>query len=159
VKLILKLKAVLGTFENFMTQDELKEMREDETWEKDEIVLIDTSSWIEALRSSDRVEVRERVRGLLVNDLAAWCDMVAAELRNGARGDYEKRKLLEIEKQIICLPTTTEAWQLARSLAQRCRKAGHTVPSADLVIAACGLSHYVAIEHCDEHVDLIIKSA
>jgi len=29
-----QLTKVLGTFEDFMTQDDLKEMREDETWEK-----------------------------------------------------------------------------------------------------------------------------
>ena len=59
--------------------------------EKDEVVLVDTSSWIEALRSSGRADVRERVRVLLLNGLAAWCDMVAVELWNGARGDYEKK--------------------------------------------------------------------
>jgi predicted nucleic acid-binding protein len=127
--------------------------------EKEEIVLIDTSSWIEALRSSGRADVRERVRGLLLNGSAAWCDMVAVELWNGARGDYERKKLAEFEEQITCLSTTDEAWQMARRLAQRCRKAGYTMPSADLVIAACGLSHDVAIEHCHEHYDLIIKLA
>lgn len=127
--------------------------------EKDEIVLVDTSSWIEALRISGRADVRERVRDLLLNGFIAWCDMVAVELWNGARGDYEKRKLMELEKQITCLPTTAEVWQLARTLAQRCRKAGHTVPSTDLVIVACGLSHHVAIEHSDEHFDLIINIA
>ena len=127
--------------------------------EKGEIVLIDTSSWVEALRSSGRLDVRERVKNLLLNDLAVWCDMVAVELWNGARGDYEKKKLIELEKQITCLPTTVDVWQLARSLAQRCRKAGHTMPSADLVIASCGLSHNVSIEHCDEHFDLIITAA
>lgn len=29
-----QLAKVLGTFEDFMTQDDLKEMREDETWKK-----------------------------------------------------------------------------------------------------------------------------
>ena len=33
-KRLAQLAKVLGTFENFMTQDELKEMREDETWKK-----------------------------------------------------------------------------------------------------------------------------
>jgi len=127
--------------------------------EKDEIVLVDTSSWIEALGSSGRLDIRERVRDLLLNAQACWCDMVAVELWNGARGDYEKKRLMELEKQITCLPTTVEVWQLARSLAQKCRKAGHTVPSADLVIAACGLSHNVSIEHCDEHFDLIMSTA
>jgi predicted nucleic acid-binding protein len=127
--------------------------------EKDQIVLVDTSSWVEALRSSGRLDIRERVRNLLLNGLAAWCDMIAVELWNGARGDYEKKKLAELEKQITCLPITVNVWQLARILAQRCRNTGHTVPSADLVIAACGLSHNVSIEHCDDHFDLIISAA
>ena len=33
-KRLAQLAKVLGTFEDFMTQDELKEMREDETWKK-----------------------------------------------------------------------------------------------------------------------------
>ncbi len=122
-------------------------------------VLIDASSWIEALRSSGREDIRERVRGLLLDDLAAWCDMVAVELWNGARGDYEKRNLKALDAQITCLPTTAEVWQLARSLAQKCRDAGHTIPSADLVIVACGRFHDAAIEHCDQHFDLIAEVA
>lgn len=122
-------------------------------------VLIDTSSWIEALRSSGREDIRERVRSLLLNDLAAWCDMVAVELWNGARGDYEKRSLRAFEAQVTCLPTTAEVWQLARDLAQKCRKAGYTVPSADLLIAACGIFHNAAMEYCDHHFDLIMTAA
>ena len=33
-KRLAQLSKVLGTFDDFMTQDELKEMREDETWKK-----------------------------------------------------------------------------------------------------------------------------
>jgi len=33
-KRLSQLAKVLGTFENFMSQDELKEMRKDETWKK-----------------------------------------------------------------------------------------------------------------------------
>ena len=124
-----------------------------------DLVLIDTSSWIEALRSSGRVDVMKRVKTLLLNGLAAWCDLIAVELWNGARGDYEKKKLAELEKGIICLPTSKEVWQTARNLARKCRKAGHTFPSADIVIASCGLYHKVEIEHCDEHFDLIITTS
>lgn len=120
------------------------------------MILIDTSSWVEALRSSGRVDVRERVRKILIDGLATWCDMVAVELWNGARGDYEKKKLAELEKEIVCLPTSKGVWQLARNLAQECRKAGHTMPSADLVIGSCALTHGVEIEHCDEHFNLIM---
>ncbi len=126
--------------------------------EKEKVVLIDTSSWIEALRATGRQEVRERVLKLMIDGGAAWCDMVAVELWNGAKGDYEKQKLKALEKEIFCLQTTPEVWQKARSLAQECRKAGHTVPSADLVITACALFHHASIEHCDEHIECILKA-
>lgn len=123
-----------------------------------EIVLIDTSSWIEALRFTGKTEVRQRVLNLMIDGRAAWCDMVAVELWNGARGDYEKQKLSELEKEITCLETTPDVWRKARILAQKCRQAGRTVPSADLVIAACALFHHAEIEHCDAHIDFILNT-
>ena len=72
---------------------------------KDEVVLIDTSSWIEALRLAGRSDVRERVLVLMTDGRAAWCDMVAVELWNGSKGDYERQKLSELEKEITCLET------------------------------------------------------
>ncbi|MBI3592287.1 MAG: PIN domain-containing protein [Nitrospirae bacterium] len=124
---------------------------------KTEIVLIDTSSWIEALRSAGRRDIRERVLKLMIEGRAAWCDMVLVELWNGARGAYEKQKLSELEEEITCLQTTPKVWQTARSLAPKCRQAGHTVPSADLVIAACALTYNAQVEHCDNHIDFILK--
>ncbi len=84
--------------------------------------------------------------------------MIAVELWNGAQGDYEKKMLGELEKEIISLPTTDEVWYLARTLAKKCRSAGHTVPSTDLVISACALFHKVDVEHCDAHFDFIIQA-
>ncbi|MBI4684287.1 MAG: PIN domain-containing protein [Nitrospirae bacterium] len=124
---------------------------------KSQVVLIDTSSWIEALRQTGRGDIRQKVSHLMAEGIAAWCDMVAVELWNGARGDYEKQKLSELEKEIICLNTTPEVWQTAKVLAQRCRKQGQTVPSSDLVITACALHHGVDIEHCDSHIEFILK--
>jgi hypothetical protein len=62
---------------------------------KGEVVLVDTSSWIEALRFAGRANVRERVRVLMTDARAAWCDMVAVELWNGAKGNYERQRLSE----------------------------------------------------------------
>lgn len=124
---------------------------------KEKVVLIDTSSWIEALRLTGRSDIRNEVENLMIDGRAAWCDMVAVELWNGARGSYERQKLSELEEEIICLETTPEVWQTARFLAQRCREAGHTVPSADLVITASALVNNADIEHCDSHIDLILK--
>ncbi len=124
---------------------------------KEEIVLVDTSSWVEALRSGGSEAVRERVHKLLIDARAVVCDVVLVELWNGARGVYEKKKLAELEKEIICLETTREVWNTARALARKCREAGETVPTADLIIAACAVSHHAGIEHCDTHLDSILK--
>jgi hypothetical protein len=124
---------------------------------KDKAVLIDTSSWIEALRFSGKEDIRQKVMSLMIDGRAVWCDMVAVELWNGARGDYEKQKLSELEKEITCLETSPDVWHLARILAQKCRQAGQTVPSSDLVITACALFHQAEIEHCDAHIDFILK--
>ena len=121
------------------------------------MTLVDTSSWVEALRSDGSSDVRQRVRQLLIEGQAAWCDLVSLELWNGARGEYEKKKLAELEKEIPCLSTTDGVWRLARELAKKSRDAGKTAPAADLVISACGLFHKVEIEHCDQHLDFILQ--
>lgn len=123
---------------------------------KEEAVLIDTSSWVEALRSGGDASVRDRVLALLTDGRAAVCDVVLVELWNGARGVYEKKKLGELEREIDCLETTREVWTTARLLAQKCRQAGETVPTADLIIAACAITHHASIEHCDAHLDAIL---
>jgi predicted nucleic acid-binding protein len=126
--------------------------------EREQIVLIDTSSWIEALRKDGRQDVRDRVEQFLIDGTAAWCDMVAVELWNGARGQYEKKHLAQMEKDIPCLPATKEVWALAREMARKCRQAGLTNPSADLLITACALFHRATIEHCDSHIDSILRA-
>ncbi len=121
------------------------------------MTLVDTSSWIEALREKGRADIRERVRKLILAGEAVWCDFVLLELWNGARGEYEKRKLAELEREISSLPTGDEVWALARDLAKKSRKAGKTIPASDLVIGSCALYFGSSIEHCDPHFDTILE--
>jgi hypothetical protein len=123
------------------------------------LTLIDTSSWIEALRRTGRAEVRERVARLMSEGRAAWCDLVALELWNGARGGYERDQLQRLGQELVLLPTTALAWSRARALADRCRSAGNTVPATDLIIAACALVHGADVEHCDAHLTFITELA
>lgn len=119
------------------------------------ITLVDTSSWIEALRKNGKKKIRDRVYNLLMEGKVVFCHMVLLELWNGAKGDYEKKKLKELEDTIPCISTTLEVWGIANTLAKECRSSGYTIPPTDIMIAACSIFHKTSIDHCDSHFDKI----
>lgn len=114
--------------------------------------LIDTSSWIDAMRRDGDAVVRARVQALMQSGEAAWCDFVRLELWNGLRGAAERKQMEALEVDVTRLPTTDAVWDRARELARRARAAGLTVPGADLLIAACAWEHGVEMEHDDAHL-------
>ncbi len=120
--------------------------------------LVDTSSWIEYLRGRDS-EAGDSVEVLFLSGAAAWCDMTLVELWNGIRGAKEKRELAEMEKEVERVPVDAGVWRLATRLALRCREKGLTVPTSDIVIAACAVAHGLELEHCDQHFDELLPLA
>jgi predicted nucleic acid-binding protein len=80
-----------------------------------EVKLIDTSSWIDYLRSLDS-EASKRVEKLVLEEEAAWCDITLVELWNGVRGAKEKRDLAELEKEITLLAVDSAVWRKAKQL-------------------------------------------
>ena len=114
--------------------------------------LIDTSSWIDAMRRDGDPIVRGRVQALMQSGEAAWCDFVRLELWNGLRGAAERRQMEALEADVTLLPTTDAVWSGARELARRARAEGLTVPGADLLIAASAWVHGVEMEHDDAHL-------
>ena len=118
--------------------------------------LIDTSSWIEAMRRDGDPVVRDRVQKLMITGEAAWCDMVCLELWNGLRGSAERKFMAELESNVVLLPTTDAVWRRSRELARRARAKGNTVPGPDLVIAACAWEHGVSMEHGDAHLTALV---
>ncbi len=114
--------------------------------------LIDTSSWIDAMRRDGDPAVRARVLALMQSGDAAWCDFVRLELWNGLRGAAERKQMEALEADITLLPTTDVVWSKARELARRARAGGLNVPGADLLIAACAWEHNVEMEHDDAHL-------
>jgi predicted nucleic acid-binding protein len=118
-------------------------------------VLIDTSAWIETLRTDGDEQIRATVTAAVTAGLAVLCDLVLLELWNGARGDAEQQILGRLEENLECVPTTPEVWTAARALASACRSNGWTVPATDLLIAACAQSHGLDLIHRDGHFDAI----
>jgi len=118
------------------------------------VKLVDTSAWIEFLRERES-KTADGVEALLAEGEAGWCDLIATELWNGARGEKERKALQELEEAVTLFPLDTAVWQQARRLAQKCRQVGVTVPTVDLVVAACAFRHGLEIEHDDEHFDIV----
>ncbi len=119
--------------------------------------LIDTSSWIHQLRERGDAAARHRVEMLLQSGEALWCPIVRLELWAGVRGASE-RKVLEHYEQIIPeLEITSKIWDEACKLASLCRQSGNTVPSSDLLIAACARHHGVEVESSDPHFAVLMK--
>lgn len=117
------------------------------------IFLVDTSAWVEAIRSNGDKVLADRIRGLNSRGQSAWCPMVRLELWNGARGQPEADFLKFLETSIIDLPINEEVWRLANQLARLARKAGKTFPASDLLIAACARFHGAEIVHRDRHFE------
>lgn len=115
------------------------------------LTLVDTSSWIEALRRDGDPDVTKRVFGLMSEGMACLCDMVILELWNGARGEKEKQGLTELEETLRFLPIDRSVWKAAKGLARTCRSGGLTIPTTDLLVFACAQWHDAELEHCDEH--------
>ena len=121
------------------------------------MVLVDTSSWIETLRTGGNAAVRQRVSALVLDGEAAWCDMVRLELWNGVRGGREIRELTELEDVIVSLPIDQSVWDRAVALSRRARSQGLTVQAPDLVIAATAQRHRADVDSIDEHVARLMK--
>jgi predicted nucleic acid-binding protein len=123
-----------------------------------EVKLVDTSSWIEFLRGRES-EAGLRVKQLVKTENAAWCELIAVELWNGVRPGEETKSLSELDGGVTCFELNTAVWLRARKLAVSSRKNGITVPTADIVIAACAAHYHLEMEHVDGHFDKIMPIA
>ena len=113
--------------------------------------LVDTSAWIHSLRPDGDPAVAGRVRAALEMGDAVWCAMIRLELWNGARGEREKAVLRDMEATIPDLDITPAVWQLAMRLAREARGKGLTIPSTDMLVAACARQYGAELEHADAH--------
>jgi predicted nucleic acid-binding protein len=113
------------------------------------VKLIDTSTWVDFLRSGTESEAGKRVGNLLRRNEAAWCDMIRLELWNGVGGSQDRKNVQELEETVVHLETDARVWDLGIGLARRAR--------ADLLIAACALRHGLEVDSTDSHFKMLDK--
>ena len=119
------------------------------------MILVDTSSWIHFLRTDGDPLARGRVRDALDNGQARLCPIVQLELWNGASGEREIHILEQFASTIPELDINAAVWQLAYKMARHLRSRGVTIPTADVLIAACAKYHGASLETSDTDFELI----
>ncbi|MCI2429482.1 PIN domain nuclease [Candidatus Acetothermia bacterium] len=122
-----------------------------------ELVLIDTSVWIAALRVGGPVVVRHEVEQLLAASRAATTPIVMLELLSGTRSSREFRELKEDLEALGQLELTPAVWERAYRLGCELRRAGLTVPIVDILIATLALEHGCMLLHADRHFEQIAR--
>lgn len=120
--------------------------------------LIDTSAWIETLRPEGDADTRRAVEEATRDGDAALCEMVLLELWAGAGNIREQAVITRLAADLEMLPIDAHVWQRAWALARTCRAAGVTVPTTDLLIAACADHHGVDLLERDAHFAQIARA-
>ena len=114
-----------------------------------ELVLVDTSVWIDALRGETPIVVKV-TQGLLKDDRAVTCGPVLFELKRGLRIS-ERKKILPLFDALVRLSFKENDWDAAGDLDASLRKKGITLPPMDIIIARACLHHKVSLFTLDKH--------
>jgi len=120
-----------------------------------ELVLIDTSVWIQADSLKANSEVKSKVLLLLDKDRAAACGIIIAELLCGAKTptNYEELKI-DIEG-IHYLNTPENIWLKAAQMSFDLRKKGISIPLTDILIACIAIDNNCSLLHLDKHFTVL----
>jgi len=122
-----------------------------------ERVLIDSSAWILALRPDGSAAARDEVDGLLATSRAATTGIIMLELLSGTRSEREYRELKEELAVLPQLELRPTLWTRAFHLGYQLRRAGLTLPTVDVLIAALALEYGCLLLHADRHFELLAQ--
>lgn len=122
-----------------------------------EQVLIDTSAWILALRPDGSAAARDEVERLLASSRAATTGVIILELLSGTRSEHEYRELKEELAVLPQLELRPALWARAFRLGYQLRRAGLTLPTVDVLIAALALEYDCSLLHADRHFELLAQ--
>ena len=117
---------------------------------KDEMVIVDTSCWIEYFNRPESKEGKV-VKTLLEEDRVVIAGVIIAELLQGAR---EEKEFQTLKESLITLPFLQErpqSWEEVGRLSFEMRKKGLTVPLTDCLIAVLAKEEDYSIFTLDSH--------
>lgn len=123
-----------------------------------DLVLIDTSVWILALRKSPAPAVKDEVSRLLGENRVAIAPMIRLELLGGTRSVIEFDRLKGRLSALHELPADEASWELATRLSFDLRQKGKIIPYTDVLIAAAAMVGGCLLLHADRHFDMVAES-
>jgi hypothetical protein len=113
------------------------------------ITLIDTSAWIEALRTKGNEEIRNKVKEFLLSGDARIAEPILLELFHGARGKKELDTIKELSETVPILKCNEKIFIEAYKNAMELRTKGLTVPAMDILVYTISIFHKTKIYHND----------
>ena len=118
------------------------------------LVLIDTSAWIEYLKKTSHPITKEIESALILN-VAATCQLVLAELLQGARSEKETDLILDLASVVRILNESESTWQETGFLSNKLRKQGKTISLIDCYLAVLAKENKAVILTLDKHFSVI----
>jgi len=118
------------------------------------LVFIDTSAWIEYLKKTAHPITKEIESALLLNT-ATTCQLVLAELIQGARSEKETALIMDLALVARILKESESTWQQAGFLANKLRKQGKTLSLIDCYLAVLAKENKAVILTLDKHFSII----
>jgi predicted nucleic acid-binding protein len=113
------------------------------------VVLVDSCVFIGLLREG-RDPITELTQRIPLDQLAT-CGMVRLEVIRGLSQPKARRILEEFMDVLLNVPTDNRLWEQATDLAWKLGRSGVTLPSGDLIIAACAQRLPAAVLTYDKH--------
>ena len=122
----------------------------------DNVILIDSSAWIEFLRDTD-TWVCLRVNELLESRIAT-CDPIRMEILAGARSERHLQGLRGLLARAETIPTLPRDFDRAAALYRECRVRGQTIRRLiDCLIGSIAIRADAAVLHCDRDFDVLAR--
>jgi predicted nucleic acid-binding protein len=119
------------------------------------MIVADSSVLIEYFRRGGSGAAQEAVAAAIAKDLLAFNGIIFVEVVGFAADERERRALLATFTAFRRLVLDDADFELAASLGFELRRRGRTVPSTDLIIAACAIRAGAELLHVDDHFDEI----
>ncbi len=121
-----------------------------------DLVLVDTSAWIEFFRKDQTGSVTAiEVERLLSEDLLVTTEPVLFELAAGAKSKKSLGQLREMFSSFHEAKVNDHVWLQATENVFALRSKGYTIPLADHLLAAASMLFGIPLLHLDKHFEQI----